>query len=93
MVAPTSRTPSAQARPAVPLDDPLDIGQADARAFELILTVQTLEDAESLLAISRIKTGAIVANVDHGFRRPQFGLVGSRLRLLRFARRPVSASS
>src|SRR5258708_984565 len=49
------------------VDDALDIGQSDARALEFFLAVQTLKDAEELLAILRIETGAIVANINQRF--------------------------
>ena len=33
----------------MPGDDPLDIGEADARALKLVLAVQALKDAEQLV--------------------------------------------
>ena len=49
---------------AVAANDAQDIGQANARALELFLTVQALKHAEQLVSILGIKTRAIVANRD-----------------------------
>src|SRR5579872_3415366 len=53
--------------PAVPADDALDIGQPDARALKLGVTVQALEHAEQFPHVFRIETDAVVANENHGF--------------------------
>ena len=57
---------------AVPLNDPLDVRQADARALELIAAVQALKHAEQFAGITRIETRAVVADKDHGFARRAF---------------------
>jgi hypothetical protein len=48
---------------AMPLDNPLHDGQADAGAFEFLLTMQTLEGAEQVAGITLIKPGAVVLDV------------------------------
>src|SRR5690349_14632547 len=50
---------------AVPANDPLDVGQADARARELALAVQALKHAEQFAGVTRIEPHAVVANVNH----------------------------
>ncbi len=46
---------------AVPVNDALDVRQADARALKLVLAVQALEHAEQFPGILRIETHAVVA--------------------------------
>src|ERR1039458_9691619 len=50
---------------AVPMNDALDIGQADACALKLVVAVQALKHAEQFAGITRIETGAVVPNEDH----------------------------
>ena len=52
---------------AVPVDDALDYGQADAGAFVFLGAVQPLEDAEQLVGIARIKPDPIILDVIDGF--------------------------
>ena len=47
--------------------NPGHIGQADARAFELVLIVQALKYTEEFVGLQRIKPGAIVANKNDCF--------------------------
>ena len=52
---------------AVPLDNSLDYGQANAGAVVFISTVQPLEDAEDLMSLMLIKANTIVLDVIDGF--------------------------
>src|SRR3990170_8688002 len=54
--------------PAVPGDDPLHDGQADARALELLLAVQPLEHVEQLLVVAHVEPGAVVLHAVHALR-------------------------
>src|SRR5688572_24277090 len=49
--------------PAVARDDALHEGEADAGAREVLLIVQSLEDAEKLGGIARVEACAIVAYI------------------------------
>src|SRR5437588_5867355 len=51
---------------AVTIDDALDGGEADARAFELVAAVETLERAEQLSGVSHVEARAIVADEVNG---------------------------
>src|SRR6476469_6359986 len=51
----------------MPMDNALNVCQADSGALKFFFTVQPLEDAEELLRISRIETGAVVADVNRFF--------------------------
>src|SRR5450755_2866191 len=48
--------------PAVPVDDALHGGEADAGALELELAVQPLKGAEELVGVLHVEAGAVVAN-------------------------------
>jgi len=52
---------------AVPLDDALHNGEADAGAFVFRAVVQTLEDAKQLVGIALIKPDASILDVIYGF--------------------------
>src|SRR5688572_25148504 len=43
-------------------DDAAHVGKADARAFELVLAVQPLENAEELFGVSHVETHAVIAH-------------------------------
>src|ERR1035441_4771291 len=47
---------------AVPVNDALNVRQADACAFELLLGVQALKHSEQLAGIPRIEAHPVVAN-------------------------------
>src|SRR5690349_4476980 len=49
---------------SMPLDDPLDVGEPDARSRELVLAVQALEDPEELVHVLRIEARAVVPDED-----------------------------
>jgi hypothetical protein len=51
----------------VPLIDALDIGEPNAGAPKLILTVKPLEYPKEFSSLFRIETSAIGANVNHCF--------------------------
>ena len=51
---------------AVPVNDALDVRQPDAGAFKFLVAVQALKHAEEFVCITRVETGAVVANEDHG---------------------------
>ncbi len=66
-VAPRSELRLRPDAPAVALDDALHDRQADAGAFIFLRAVQPLEDAEELVGVAHVETGAVVAdeiNVD-----------------------------
>ena len=44
-------------------DDPRHAGQADARALEVLVAMQSLERDEELAGILLIKAGAVIADV------------------------------
>ncbi len=46
------------------LDDAADGRQADARTLELVVPVQTLEDAEQLARVAHVEADAVVADED-----------------------------
>src|SRR5262249_222264 len=50
--------------PAVAMDDAVDRGEADARALELIISMQTLEHAEQLVRVAGIEAGAVVLDAN-----------------------------
>src|SRR3982751_3266751 len=50
-------------RPAVALDDPLHVGQADARAFEFLGLVQPLEHAEQLVDVLHLEAHAVILDL------------------------------
>src|SRR5512135_3912235 len=47
----------------VPMDDPLDRGQADARSIEFCRGMQPLERSEELIRISHVESGPIVPDI------------------------------
>ena len=53
--------------PAVSSDDPLDVGQADARTFELLSPMQPLKDAEQPVRVRHIEADAVVLDENHCF--------------------------
>ena len=59
------------------MDDALDVGQADARALELVVAVQALEYAEQFVSITRIEPRAVVANGDYRLASPAGGAADS----------------
>src|SRR5882762_10038139 len=54
---------------AVPVHDPLDGGQTDPDARELVLAVQTLERAEQLVGEGHVEAGAVVLDEVPGLTR------------------------
>jgi len=50
---------------AVTLKDAMHTGQADAGAFELLLVVETVEDAEKLVVVLHVKAGPVVPDKDN----------------------------
>ena len=48
-------------------DDAPHIGQANARALELLIRVQPLEDPKKLVAIPHVEPRPVIADVNHGF--------------------------
>src|SRR4051812_37338219 len=46
-------------------DNAADVRQTDSRAFKLLGTVQTLENAEKFLGVLHLETHAIVAHENH----------------------------
>ncbi len=50
------------------VDDPLDSHQSDPGAFELLLAVEALKNAEKLSHILRIEADAIVTDEDYRLR-------------------------
>ncbi len=53
--------------PAVPLQDAFHDRQADAGAGELVMGMQALEDAEQLVDVFHVETGAVVPDAIHEF--------------------------
>lgn len=51
---------------AMPLDDTVDNGEADARAFEFLRLMEALEDLEKLVCVSLIEPDAIILDVVEG---------------------------
>src|SRR5512143_2155135 len=49
----------------VAADDPANVCQADARAFELLDAVQALKDAEQLVRLGHVEAYTVVPDVDH----------------------------
>jgi len=43
-------------------DNSFDVGQRDARAFEILYPVQTLENSKQLVGISHIEPNPVVLN-------------------------------
>ncbi len=65
------------------MDHALNNGQSDASALELVRPVQALENAEELVGVAHIESGAVVADEIDGFRSPlaadfDFGLIPAR---------------
>jgi len=48
---------------AVAVDDPSDIRQTDAGAFELVVSVEALKDAEEFVDVLHIEANSIVSNI------------------------------
>ena len=51
---------------AVAEDHPLDDRQTDARSFKILCAVESLENSEEFVDIFHIKSGAIIADKNHG---------------------------
>src|SRR4051794_23729648 len=51
---------------AVLADDAIDSGEADAGAFELVGTVETLENTEKFIGVFHVETNTVIANEDCG---------------------------
>lgn len=73
---------------AMPFDDPLDIGQPYARAFELGRTVQTLEDTKELVGMPWVDRqltaddrGAGIETIIEDFQQVHSILRGQRIEL------------
>src|SRR5581483_9170600 len=54
---------------SVAVNNAANVGQADARAFELPGSMKALEDAKQFFRVTRLKADAIVANEENRFAR------------------------
>ncbi len=66
------------------VNDALDIGQPDARAFEFVSLVQPLEDAEQPIGVLHVEPDPVVSNREHHLPRLR------RATNLDLGRRPLS---
>src|SRR6266436_4393537 len=51
--------------PAVPLNNPPDVGQTHAKAFKIRTGMQPLKDAEEFGRVSHVETDAVIADEDN----------------------------